>query len=79
MLGNSGRSLRGGLIAAAGTLLCSLVVERLDLGIVWTLVALWAIGTAWIVGYVLFVARRDRRPPSVGILWRRTDSRVAER
>jgi hypothetical protein len=79
MRGNTGRSLRGGLLAAAGTLVCSLVVDWLDLGVVWRLVALWAIGTAWMVGYVLFVARRDRRSPSVGILWRRTDSGVAER
>src|SRR5215208_1492874 len=73
------RSLYAGLLAAVGALVFSLGVRWLDLGVVWSLVALWAIGTVSIVGYVVMVARRQRRVPTVRMLWRRTDAGIPKR
>ena len=79
MAAGTRRSLITGLLAAVGALVFSLGVRWLDLGVVWSLIALWAIGTVSIVGYVVMVARRQRRVPSVRLLWRRPDSGITER
>jgi hypothetical protein len=66
---------RRGFLAALGPVLASLLIGLADLGVVWTLILLWLVGTAALVAGILVRSRKLGQPPSLSLLFERRDAR----
>jgi hypothetical protein len=69
--------ITAGVARGLGAVAVGVALYALDLGVLWTLVVIWAIGTAACLIHITIVARREHRPPSIRLLFRRGPLRRA--